>query len=61
MPTSRRMIYDNARNGRRADRVVRPYIVIASQCSHWRGERAVRCRWQMKHGERVAAVKISAA
>ena len=24
----------------------------------WR-ERAVRCQWQMKHGERVAAVKIS--
>ena len=23
------------------------------------GERAVRCQWQMKHGERVAAVKIS--
>ena len=26
-----------------------------------KGERAVRCQWQMKHGERVAAVKISAA
>ena len=26
-----------------------------------RGERAVRCQWQKKHGERVAAVKISAA
>ena len=35
--------------------------VIASQCSHWRGERTERCQWQMKRGERVAAVKILAA
>ena len=35
--------------------------VIARQSADWRGERAVRCLWQMKHGERVAAVKISSA
>ena len=35
--------------------------VIASQCSHWRGERSERCLWQMKRGERVAAVKILGA
>ena len=23
-------------------------IVIASQCSHWRGERSERCQWQIK-------------
>ena len=28
-------------------------------CSTVEGERAVRCRWQMQHGERVAAVKFS--
>ena len=35
--------------------------VIASQCSHWRGERSERCQWQVKRGDRVAAVKILAA
>ena len=35
--------------------------VIASQCSHWRGERSERCQWQVKRGERVAAVKILVA
>ena len=46
----------------RADRVVGPYkrqqepiTPTAGGC----GERAVRCQWQIKHGERVAAVKIS--
>ena len=38
-----------------------PYPVIANQCAHWCGERTERCRWQMKRGERVAAVKISSA
>ena len=36
-----------------------PCPVIANQCAHWCGERAERCQWQMKRGERVAAVKIS--
>ena len=36
-----------------------PYLLrsLTAGC----GERAVRCQWQMKRGERVAAVKISAA
>ena len=38
--------------------------LLCSECQRRpcvREERAVCCQWQMKHGERVAAVKISAA
>ncbi len=34
---------------------------VIARAHRARGERAERCQWQMKRGERVAAVKISSA